>query len=64
MKIRTNAEDNTIEFVPERDFDLYQLGVVFGKKSHSVVAVNRKVTKVTVKISDIWIYLREASNNA
>ena len=64
MKVKTNAKDNTVEFIPEKDFDLYQLGVAFGQKPHSITAVNSKVTKVTVKVFDMWVYLLKASNNA
>jgi len=53
MKIKANTKDNTVEFIPERDIGCFQLGMVFGKKSHSSTVVPpNKLKIVTAKVED------------
>ena len=64
MKIKANTKDNTIEFIPENDTDCFQLGLVFGKKSHSLTVVpTNKIKIVIAKVEDIWHELLRGAFN-
>lgn len=55
MKIK--AQGDTIELIPENDFECYQLGMIFWKTPHEIKIKDRKLEKITISAVNIWKHL-------
>lgn len=62
MKIKIDSKLNTLEFIPENDIDTFQLGNVFGNKSHRIGIGDKKINYLSVEIEDIWRQLQIERN--
>ena len=61
MKYDVDKKDKTVIFRPESDYDIFNLGKVFGYFGHSLKVVNGKIDNVSVTIPVLWgMALREA----
>lgn len=57
MKIK--AQGNTVEFIPENDLEIYQLGMMFWKIPHTLEVKDKKLKKVSISAVNIWKHLTE-----